>query len=131
MFDYLFKFTDEAEAKDVLASWLDEEGNWEASREHAGVLPTQIVRSDAVANEEGEIVTPREVDPAFWLVISLAERDAEIYAVPQCLQETQRPETTPLPVSATILQTKLSPESYSSFLRVDPTFAGAAYIWGA
>lgn len=129
MYDYLFRFTDEQEARTVLAEWTVEENRWFAVRALSGIMVTNIVAQQAVVDVDGALITPRVIIPGYWVVISLSEVDDTLYDIVQCVQETSRPEI-PTPVAQTIRRTKLTAENYAAFRNPDPVYAGALYIWG-
>lgn len=134
--DYLFNFSSELEAQSELSDWTykDEvtgQTRWKPKKTGSGILPVSIVAAEAIISPEDDevVLTPTIFAPGFWLVISSMEVDDEIYNMANCVQETNRPEA-PTPVSKTIIRTKLQSEQYASFVRVDPVFSGASYIWG-
>lgn len=132
MIDYLLVFADEETAKSTLTGWYREPqtismgeesfvigGGWFSPNSQSSILPISIVREE----------DPRVNAPEYWMVISTPDIDDELYNQSYCVQETRRPDTE-TPLKDTVLRTKLSEDAYTNFKRIEPVWAGAAYVWG-
>lgn len=132
MIDYLLKFSSEAEAQDILSTWvgIDEHHNsyWQPKAQ-SGIMPIRIILSEAIYedNSDGEITlkTPETQSDGWWLAIARPQRDETLWALTQCLHETDRAAANS--GQSYHLRTKLTPEQISSVVRVDPVFAGSQY----
>lgn len=130
MYDYLFQFTDQAEAATALTGKVGfDNGYYFMNEEGGGALEVEIIVQDPVYDNDGNETQARIVFPGYWFVVSTKDRDTSLFNIAQCVQETVRPET-PRALSQCILQTRLDADSYASFQRVSPVFAGASYLWG-
>lgn len=129
MIDYLFMFTDEAQAQDTLSEWVTSGGTWRG-KEGCGVMPVKILLADAVIDVNDvdgvTIITDAVYSSYYWVAIACPAVDNDLWAIPQCVHEVDRHKSAP--GSVEILRTKLTQQQIDSALKVKPIFAGSIYF---
>lgn len=79
MFQHFLKFENETQAKSMLPSWINEDGEWERAR----VIPNQKVilqRADFTMSANGEMTqtTPEITVPGWYMTITLDVPNQEL-----------------------------------------------------
>jgi hypothetical protein len=117
MIDHILTFADQASCSLPSGSGP----SWRA--DGRTYMPVQVVMTDAVIDEDGNVTTPAVIAPGYWIVVRARERVAEIEALPGHLLTTDSDLAAAgkpfIYVSKFAADTQLG--------RISPVFAGDAY----
>ena len=126
MIDYLFGFETEAQAAVALPGYRisdDDGGRWRGDC----VLPVQVgvAMQDGGTDEDGAEILIPVYAPGYWLVVTSAEPDDALWAIPACMREADREAANA--GRPFVLRDRFSPEQLAQPYWVTPVWAGAAY----
>jgi hypothetical protein len=133
MIDYIFRFADEAAAIAALPDHgsHDEDSVWRWNGSYA--MPVKVIvgyEDGGTDPETGAAITLPVYAESYFVAIASRERDADLWAIPECVSESDRAMAAADPSSGWLLNTRLTDAELAGST-VTPTWAGSNYPWGS